>query len=198
MANIFKKEICGIQGVPANKLPRHVAIILDGNNRWAKSKRLPGLSGHKAGVERVREVVEACGEWGIEVLTLFAFSSENWNRPSREVNGLMGLFLRALRRETKKLKRNRIRLKIIGDITRFSPAIQKHIRDAEAFTADDATVTLVIAANYGGRWDITHATRLVAEKVANGDLAPSDVTESLIEQHLSTSEFPGSIDSYQW
>lgn len=190
MTNQFKREICGIQGVPADKLPRHVAIILDGNNRWAKRRNLPSLAGHKAGVEKVREVVEACGEWGVEMLTLFAFSSENWNRPPREVNGLMGLFLRALRRETKKLKRNRICLKVIGDVSRFSPVIQKHIRDAEELTAEDATVTLIIAANYGGRWDLVNAARQVAAKVARGELEADEISESVLDAHLSTAGLP--------
>lgn len=190
MANSTNREISGVQSNGSEKLPRHVAIILDGNNRWAKRRKLPGLAGHKAGVERVREVVEACGELGVEVLTLFAFSSENWNRPPREVNGLMGLFLRALRRETARLKRNRIRLKVIGEVSRFSPVIQKHIQEAERLTADNADVTLVIAANYGGRWDIANATKQIAQKIANGDLDPEQVNESLIEQHLSTFGFP--------
>ncbi len=129
MAMISQVETGGLEGMPIEKLPRHVAIILDGNNRWAKKRHLPGLAGHRAGVKAVREVVEACGDFGVEVLTLFAFSSENWNRPQIEVDGLMELFLRTLRRETRKLKRNRIRLKIIGDTSRFSPSIQKHISE---------------------------------------------------------------------
>ncbi|WP_067519841.1 polyprenyl diphosphate synthase [Endozoicomonas ascidiicola] len=178
-----------MESLPEN-LPRHVAIILDGNNRWAKKNNLPGLSGHRAGVERVREVVEACGDFGVEVLTLFAFSSENWNRPAIEVNGLMRLFLRALKKETGKLKKNRIRLKVIGDTSRFSRDIQKYIREAEASTAEDYAVTLVIAANYGGMWDITQASKQVAEKVSRGELRPEDITESVLESHLSTAGLP--------
>ena len=190
MDNTSTTEHSGVEGVPSGRLPQHVAIILDGNNRWAKLRHLPGLAGHKAGVERVREVIEACGDCGVEVLTLFAFSSENWNRPQKEVNGLMGLFLRALRRETQKLQRNRIRLKIIGDISRFSPVIQSHIREAERLTADDAKVTLIIAANYGGKWDIAQAARKIAEKVAAGDIEPDQINDELIEQHLSTAGYP--------
>ena len=190
MANISSRENDSIQGIPEDRLPKHVAIILDGNNRWAKLRHLPSLAGHKAGVDRVREVVEACGEFGVEILTLFAFSSENWKRPQKEVNGLMGLFLRALRRETKKLKKNQIRLKVIGDVTRFSPVIQSHIKEAEQLTADNAKVTLMIAANYGGMWDITQAARQVARQVARGELSPEQVSESLIEQHLSTAGIP--------
>ncbi|OED41835.1 di-trans,poly-cis-decaprenylcistransferase [Endozoicomonas sp. (ex Bugula neritina AB1)] len=190
MANKSIRENDSVLGVPSDRLPRHVAIILDGNNRWAKLRHLPGLAGHKAGVDRVREIVEASGEFGVQVLTLFAFSSENWNRPQKEVNGLMRLFLRALRRETKKLQRNRIRLKIIGDLSRFSPVIQKHIHEAEKLTACDARVTLIIAANYGGKWDIAQATQKIAKKVAAGDIMPEQVNDDLIEQYLSTAGFP--------
>ncbi|MGB1271608.1 MAG: polyprenyl diphosphate synthase [Endozoicomonas sp.] len=190
MAKLFSKESCGILEVPSERLPRHVAIILDGNNRWARRQSLSGIAGHRAGVEKVREVVEACGESEVEVLTLFAFSSENWSRPAREVNGLMSLFLHVLRRETRKLKKNRIRLKVIGDVTRFSPVIQKHIRDAETLTADDSDVTLVIAANYGGQWDIARACRNIADKVAQGELSPEQINEDLVEGHLSTAGLP--------
>lgn len=179
-----------IQGIPKDRLPKHIAIILDGNNRWAKKRMLPGLAGHRAGVSAVRNIVEACGDCGVEVLTLFAFSSENWNRPKNEVNGLMDLFLGALRRETKKLKRNNIRLKIIGDISGFSPTIQQHIREAEELTADETRITLMIAANYGGMWDIAQASRKVAEKVERGELRADQVNQDLIELHLSTAGMP--------
>lgn len=179
-----------MQGFVPGRLPRHVAIILDGNNRWAKLNRLPGLAGHREGVARVRETVEACSELGIEVLTLFAFSSENWNRPKVEVHGLMHLFLHVLKREARRLKKNRIRLKVIGDISRFSAEIQKRIHQAEELTAEDYTVTLVIAANYGGMWDIVNATRQLAEKLACGQIDPEQITESAMEQHLSTAGLP--------
>ncbi len=190
MAMISQEENGSLEGVSIKKLPRHVAIILDGNNRWAKRRMLPSLAGHRAGVKAVREVVEACGEVGVEVLTLFAFSSENWNRPKNEVDGLMELFLRTLRRETRKLKKNNIRLKIIGDISRFSPAIQEHIAEAEALTADEAKVTLVIAANYGGMWDVAQATRKVAKLVEQGELSADQIDESMIGEHLSTAGLP--------
>lgn len=191
MANTLLQGKSGIQEVPPERLPRHVAIILDGNNRWAKREHLPGLAGHRAGVNRVREVVNACVDHGVEVLTLFAFSSENWNRPIIEVNGLMSLFLNVLKREARRLKKNRIRLKVIGDVTRFSPEIQKHIQEAEMLTSSvDYSVTLVIAANYGGMWDICSAARQLAEKVARGELGPEGIDESAIELHLSTSGLP--------
>lgn len=190
MATIPQMGSGSIQGIPRAQLPKHIAIILDGNNRWAKKRRLPSLAGHRAGVSAVRNIVEACGDYGVEVLTLFAFSSENWNRPQSEVNGLMELFLRALRRETKKLKRNNIRLKIIGDVSGFSPTIQQHIREAEELTESETKVTLVIAANYGGMWDIAQASRKVAEKVERGELRANQVSQDLIERHLSTAGVP--------
>jgi len=174
----------------AGKLPRHVAIIMDGNNRWAKERRLNGVAGHKAGVDSVKAVVETCAREGVEVLTLFAFSSENWRRPKDEVSALMRLFLFALEREVRKLHRNNIRLRMIGDRSAFSPAIQEQMEKAESLTRDNTGLTLVIAANYGGRWDIAQANRKLAEKVAAGELQPSDITEELVQQHLSIGDLP--------
>lgn len=176
--------------VSADSRPRHVAIIMDGNNRWAKARRLGGVAGHKAGVDAVRAVVETCARAGVEVLTLFAFSSENWRRPKDEVSALMKLFLMALEREVRKLHRNNIRLRIIGDRSAFSPALQEHMVKAEALTRDNTRMTLVIAANYGGHWDITQATRRIAAKVRDGELAPSDITDDLIQQHLCIGDLP--------
>ena len=174
----------------AGKIPRHVAVIMDGNNRWAKEHRLTGIAGHKAGVDAVKAVVETCAREGVEVLTLFAFSSENWRRPKDEVSALMRLFLFALEREVRKLHRNNIRLRMIGDRSGFSETIQSHMSKAEALTADNTGLTLVIAANYGGRWDLTQANRRLAEKVAAGELQPEDITEELIQQHLSIGDLP--------
>ncbi|WP_417565576.1 polyprenyl diphosphate synthase [Marinobacter sp.] len=179
-------------GIPvsADSRPRHVAIIMDGNNRWAKARRLKGVAGHRAGVDAVRAVVETCAREGVEVLTLFAFSSENWRRPKDEVSALMKLFLFALEREVRKLHRNDIRLRIIGDRSAFSSALREHMEIAEELTRDNSRMTLVIAANYGGHWDITQATRQVAEQVRAGQLAPSDITDDLIQQHLSIGDLP--------
>lgn len=173
-------------GIARERLPRHVAIIMDGNNRWAKQHNLPSIGGHKAGVDAVRRTIEACGEYGIEVLTLFAFSSENWRRPANEVGALMELFLLMLRRETKRLHKHQIRLKVLGDISAFSPAIQKHIKEAEALTSENARVTLQIAANYGGRWDITEAARSLAEDVAAGRMDPADIDEQALTDRMTT------------
>ncbi len=165
---------------PGRSMPRHIAIIMDGNNRWAKAQRLPGLAGHKAGVDSVRAVIECCVEQGVEALTLFAFSSENWKRPALEVKGLMQLFMRALSHEVRKLARHNIRLRIIGDISRFSSDLQAKIREAEALTAANTGLTLNIAANYGGRWDITQASRYLAQRCLDGELTPEQIDEELL------------------
>jgi undecaprenyl diphosphate synthase len=176
--------------VSASNRPRHVAIIMDGNNRWAKAHRLKGVAGHKAGVDAVRAVVETCAREGVEVLTLFAFSSENWRRPADEVTALMRLFLFALEREVRKLHRNNIRLRIIGDRLAFSQVLQEHMQKAEELTANNTRMTLVIAANYGGHWDIAQATRQLAVQVRAGQLEPSDITDDLIQKHLNIGDLP--------
>jgi undecaprenyl diphosphate synthase len=146
-------------------MPRHVAIIMDGNGRWAKKRFLPRVAGHKRGVETVRSMVKACIERGIEYLTLFAFSSENWRRPKDEVSFLMGLFISALEAEIGKLHDNGVRLRVIGDLAAFEPRLVELIRRGEATTAENTRLTLTIAANYGGRWDILQAVnRLSAEQ----------------------------------
>jgi undecaprenyl diphosphate synthase len=139
-------------------VPRHVAVIMDGNGRWAKKRFLPRVAGHVKGVELVREMVRACLERGIQYLTLFAFSSENWRRPQEEVSLLMQLFVKALEQEVEKLDRNGVRLRVIGDLSRFEPRLQELIKQAEAKTAGNTRLDLTIAANYGGRWDIMQAT----------------------------------------
>ncbi len=138
-------------------MPRHVAIIMDGNGRWAKKRFMPRIMGHKRGVETVRDTVKSCIDLGVEYLTLFAFSSENWRRPPDEVSFLMGLFMEALKREVVKLHDNRIRLVIIGDRSRFDPLLLKEIHSAEKLTEHNTGLTLTIAANYGGRWDVMQA-----------------------------------------
>jgi len=158
-------------------LPRHVAIILDGNGRWAAGRRLPRIAGHRRGAEAVRETVRACAELGIEFLTLFAFSSENWRRPPREVALLMQLFKTALTNEVEKLHRNRVRLKVIGDTRRFDPKIRRLIDDGERLTADNRGLTLTVAANYGGRWDILQAL--------NAFLKSNDSKKEIREEDLT-------------
>jgi undecaprenyl diphosphate synthase len=158
-------NVSSTQEVPAHgDVPRHVAIIMDGNGRWAKRRHLPRIAGHRRGVEAVRATVRACAERGIEYLTLFAFSSENWRRPAEEVALLMQLFQMALTNEVEKLHRNGVRLKVVGDTRRFAPNIRRAIEKGERLTAGNSVLTLTIAANYGGRWDILQAVNKAMEE----------------------------------
>ncbi|MGY6216405.1 polyprenyl diphosphate synthase [Methylolobus aquaticus] len=175
---------------PDRRMPRHVAIIMDGNGRWAQQRYLPRTAGHRAGVTAVRKVVEHCVEKGVEALTLFAFSSENWRRPQEEVSVLMDLFLSTLGRETEKLHENRVRLRIIGDRSAFSPQLQEKIAASEALTAGNSGMSLIVAANYGGRWDILNAMRTLAAQIAAGSLRAEDLTEDLLSRHVSLADLP--------
>lgn len=172
---------------PAAVVPRHVAVIMDGNGRWAKKRFLPRVAGHVKGVELVREMVRACLDRGIQYLTLFAFSSENWRRPQDEVSLLMQLFVKALEQEVDKLDRNGVRLRIIGDLSRFEPRLQELISQAEARTAGNTRLDLTIAANYGGRWDIMQATN---QMLATQPEKHDGWQESDLEPHLSMSFAP--------
>src|SRR5689334_23904394 len=165
-------------------VPRHVAIIMDGNGRWASRRLLPRVAGHRKGVEAVRAAVRASIEHGVEYLTLFAFSSENWRRPAEEVSILMELFTRALEAEVAKLHKNRIRFKVVGDTSRFDPRIRDLVAAGEALTANNTRLTLTIAANYGGRWDIAQAARRYF--AANPDaLAKGLSTPEALEPYLA-------------
>lgn len=168
-------------------VPNHVAVIMDGNGRWAKKRFLPRVAGHVKGVELVREMVRACLEHGIQYLTLFAFSSENWRRPQDEVSLLMQLFVKALEQEVEKLDRNGVRLRVIGDLTAFEPRLQELIRQAEANTVGNSRLDLTIAANYGGRWDIMQATnRMLAAQPDKRE----NWSESDLEPHLAMNFAP--------
>ncbi len=171
-------------------LPRHVAIIMDGNGRWAKKRFMPRIMGHKAGVETVRTMVRHCAEKNIEVLTLFAFSSENWRRPEKEVRLLLELFVSALQREVKRLNDNNVVLKVVGDRSAFPESLQKEIISAETITSTNTGLKLVIAANYGGRWDIVQAARTLADEVAIGQLDASQIDEDALNRHLSLYGMP--------
>ena len=165
----------------AGRMPKHVAIIMDGNGRWAKKRFLPRFAGHRRGVETVRATVTYCLEQGIGFLTLFAFSSENWRRPEEEVSLLMQLFVRALQQEVDKLDQNGVRLRVIGDLSRFDPELRSLIAHSEAKTAHNVKLTLTIAANYGGRWDIMQATNRMAaaHPERHGQWSESDLTPFL-------------------
>lgn len=170
--------------------PRHVAIIMDGNGRWAQKKGKIRTFGHKAGVESVRSVVRFARESGIESLTLFAFSSENWKRPEEEVSVLMELFNLVLNNEVKRLNKNGVRLKVIGDTSAFDDKLRSKIAKAESLTQDNTALVLNIAANYGGRWDITHAARQMAKAVIDGEQRLDDVDETVFGQYISTAQLP--------
>ncbi len=172
------------------KIPRHVAIIMDGNGRWAKKRLMPRIAGHSAGAETVRKIIQSCIDKKIGVLTLFAFSSENWRRPEKEVNRLMDLFSVVLTRDSKKLQKQNVCLKVIGDRTAFPEKLQQKIIDAEKLTADNSGLTVVVAANYGGRWDILNAARQLAESVAAGETDCSRIDMEMFESHLSLSKYP--------
>lgn len=179
-----------VRQIAGRSVPRHVAVIMDGNNRWAKRRLLPGVAGHKAGVDAVRAVIEVCAEAGVEVLTLFAFSSENWQRPADEVGALMELFLTALRREARKLNENGISLRIIGDRSRFHPELQAAMLEAEKMTAGPDRFVLQVAANYGGQWDIVQAAQRMAREAQDGRLSPDEVTPALFQRYLATGDMP--------
>jgi len=173
-----------------DKLPRHIAIIMDGNGRWARARRLPRTAGHKKGVDTTSRIVQLCGEKGIKALTLFAFSSENWRRPQEEVSTLMELFMLALKREVKRLDKNNVRLRFIGDRSAFSQKLQDSIQESETLTACNTGLQLQIAANYGGRWDIVEAARSIAEDVLSGSLSLDEIDDQAINARISTSDIP--------
>ncbi|MFC6632208.1 polyprenyl diphosphate synthase [Microbulbifer taiwanensis] len=170
--------------------PRHVAIIMDGNGRWAARRGLPPSAGHKAGVERIRDLLSACRDRGIEALTLFAFSSENWQRPPKEVELLMSLFHSYLRKEARRMREEGVRLRVIGRRDRFSPRLQRAIEEAEEITREGGRGDLVIAADYGGQWDIAQAARALAEEVAAGVRSPESITEKVLGEYMQLADLP--------
>ena len=170
--------------------PQHIAIIMDGNGRWAKAKHLPRSSGHQKGVQTVRKIVKHCAKLGVNSLTLFAFSSENMKRSSEEVGLLFKLFLSVLKTETKKLKENNIKLKIIGDLSVFPPEIITLAQEAESDLRDNTGLNLVIAANYGGQWDIIESAKKIAVDVANGSVDPNNINTALFNKYTSLSSLP--------
>jgi undecaprenyl diphosphate synthase len=170
--------------------PQHVAIIMDGNGRWARSRGMPRVAGHRASVKVVRKLVEECAARGVRYLTLFAFSSENWRRPPDEVGVLMGLFLDALVREVADLHRNRVRLRFIGDREQLGAELKQRMLDAEALTAPNPGLGLMVAVAYGGRWDISQACRSLAADVAAGKMAASDICEEAIAARLQLQDVP--------
>jgi len=181
---IYKSSTTAVPEV--EKVPRHVAIIMDGNGRWATKRLLPRVAGHVRGVEAVRGCVEACVQRGVEYLTLFAFSSENWRRPEEEVSLLMRLFMTALEREVSKMHANNIRLKVVGELTRFDSKLQEMIASAERKTANNTRLTVTVCANYGGRWDVMQA----AAKMAAANPGVTEFKEEQLAEHLSMAYAP--------
>ncbi|HEY8509718.1 MAG TPA: polyprenyl diphosphate synthase [Steroidobacteraceae bacterium] len=171
-------------------LPRHIAIIMDGNGRWAAARGEPRHAGHKAGIRPVRMTIEECGRRGIPALTLFAFSSENWRRPAEEVTSLMGLFMDALDREVAELHKNRVRLRVIGDRKQLSIRLQSKIAAAEDLTANNDGLQLQLAVSYGGRWDIVQAAQSLARRCAEGSLSVSDIDETRFAEALQLASLP--------
>ncbi len=173
---------------PKNRVvPQHIAIVMDGNGRWAKAKYRPRLFGHHRGLETVREVVKTCNALGVKYLTLFAFSSENWRRPEDEVKGLMNLFMSALKKEAKSLAKNGVRLQLVGDLSAFSEKLQSKVEEVENLTAGGNGLRLLIAANYGGRWDILEAAKKLAEQYKNEGVK---IDERAFSQSIATQGIP--------
>ncbi|MBN2730844.1 MAG: isoprenyl transferase [Balneolaceae bacterium] len=176
--------------VKAGKIPRHVAIIMDGNGRWAKRKGNMRSFGHKAGVDSVRDITEACAQIGVKYLTLYTFSTENWNRPKAEVNALMHILVRTLRKEADNLNENNIKLATIGQTDRFPDKCQQKLREVIELTKDNDGLHLCLALSYSGRWDITEAVKKLAMQVKEGTLDPKDIDDKLIDNQLSTAAIP--------
>ncbi len=173
-----------------NKLPKHVAIIMDGNGRWAREQGQDRIVGHQNGVRSVRDVVEASGELGIEYLTLYAFSTENWNRPQYEVDALMSLLVSALRNETEKLKANNVQLRVIGDIETLPSGCRAELKEAIQILSSSTGLTLILALSYGSKWELQQSTKKIAQAVINNEISINDITDDLIHSYLNTAAFP--------
>jgi undecaprenyl diphosphate synthase len=173
-----------------DKIPQHIAIIMDGNGRWAKQKGMPRVLGHHSGVKSVREVTEAAAQLGVKYLTLYAFSTENWNRPPAEVTALMNLLVETIKGEINDLNKNGVRLAAIGNIEALPPSTLKTLKEGIEKTKDNQRITLVLALNYSAKWEILHAARNLAEKVKAGSLDPADIDEAAFEHELSTHGMP--------
>jgi undecaprenyl diphosphate synthase len=176
--------------IDQSRLPRHIAIIMDGNGRWAKEQGHDRLFGHYKGVESVRNIVEGCAELGIEYLTLYAFSTENWDRPEYEVVGLMELLVKTIRNEVETLKKNNIRLHMIGDMEMLPQHAQNELNEAKEITKDNTGLNLVMALSYSGRWEIQHVIKSIAREVEKGCLSPDDIDQDVVQKHLCTNKFP--------
>jgi undecaprenyl diphosphate synthase len=185
-----KSEMSLLENIDKQRLPSHIAVIMDGNGRWAKEQGQDRLYGHYHGVESVRNVVEGCAELGIGYLTLYAFSTENWDRPADEVSGLMELLIDTIRKEVDTLNRNNIRLHMIGDMDMLPPSAQQELREAMDLTRKNTGLNLIMALSYSGRWELVNAVRKIAEDVQAGKVTPDSVNHQLLERYLCTAPFP--------
>jgi undecaprenyl diphosphate synthase len=179
-----------LQAINHSKLPKHLAVIMDGNGRWARERSQDRIYGHQEGAVSVREMVNACAELGIPYLTLYAFSTENWNRPRAEVDALMELLVNTIRKEIEELKKNNIRLHAIGDLESLPPVCRQELKEAIDITAGNDRLNLILALSYSSHWEITEAARKIAVDTQSGKISPTDITESLFRTYLNTSEFP--------
>jgi len=176
--------------IEGGDIPQHIAIIMDGNGRWAKRRGMPRIAGHHEGVNSVRDIVEACGQLGVKYLTLYAFSTENWKRPREEVSLLMRLLLKALRDERDRLHQNEVQLKAIGDIAQLPQDVQDELLDAIKLMQQNSGLTLILALSYSGRWDITNAIKRIADDLRAGALKREDLSENVVSRYLATKDFP--------
>jgi undecaprenyl diphosphate synthase len=189
--NLFRKKKAIVDDIEdIRPKPRHVAVVMDGNGRWANAKGLSRIAGHKKGVESVKLLIKGCLKHKIPHLSIFAFSSENWSRPQEEVSALMELLVNAFETQTEKLNEHGVRLRLIGDLSRFDPKIQELAKRSMQATEKNENLVLNVAINYGGRWDVLNACQTLAEKVKKGELEPGDINEQAISQHLSTADIP--------
>lgn len=179
-----------IDRIDISRLPKHVAIIMDGNGRWAKKQGKERYYGHQVGVQSVKKVAEAAAELGVEYITLYAFSTENWNRPKEEVDAIMALLIEAIAQETPTLMKNNIKLEVIGDIAQMAKENQEALKNVIEKTKDNSRMTMVLALSYSSRWEITNAVKEIAIKVANNELKPKDITQETISCHLNTKKYP--------
>ncbi|MBP1631231.1 MAG: isoprenyl transferase [Bacteroidetes bacterium] len=179
-----------IDRIDISRLPKHVAIIMDGNGRWAKKQGKERYYGHQVGVQSVKKVAEAAAELGVEYITLYAFSTENWNRPKEEVDAIMALLIDAIAQETPTLMKNNIKLEVIGDIAQMAKENQEALKNVIEKTKDNSRMTMVLALSYSSRWEITNAVKEIALKIANNELKPEDITQETISCHLNTKKYP--------
>tara|TARA_B100000902_G_scaffold213593_1_gene203117 strand:+ start:821 stop:1618 length:798 start_codon:yes stop_codon:yes gene_type:complete len=186
----IKKKVDAVESETVFSVPNHLAVIMDGNSRWAEKENLSRSEGHRAGAESVRRLLKNCKTYGVEILTLFVFSSENWHRPQKEVRGLLALLVRYLRNDLPTLHEERVSIRFIGSRNRLSPGIRRLFSKVEAVTAENKGPRLILAVDYGGKWDITEAAKHFAERVADGSMSPEEINPELFDKQMSLDKLP--------